>query len=146
MELVEKPFVITEHRARLYHNPATGTLYASPFPTEVAAAGLCGPRLSALVGYLKGHCRMSYTLIQDLLKDVMGLDLSTGQLAKIVQKNSAALEPAYQQLVEALPKQAVLGVEETGHYDQGDLLWTWCFRAQDFAVFRIDPRAAARCS
>ncbi len=46
MELVEKPFVITEHRARLYHNPATGTLYASPFPPEVAAAGLCGPRLS----------------------------------------------------------------------------------------------------
>ncbi len=139
MELVEKPFVITEHRARLYHNPATGTLYASPFPPEVAAAGLCGPRLSALIGYLKGGCRMSYGLIQDLLKDVMGLDLSTGQLAKIVQKNSAALEPAYQQLVAALPKEAVLGVDETGHYDRGKTMWNWCFRAPDFAVFRIDP-------
>ena len=139
MELVEKPFMITEYRARLYRDPATGTIYVSPFPPEVAAAGLCGPRLSAFIGYLKGGCRMSYALIQDLLQDVMGLNLSTGQLAKIVQKTSAALAPAYQQLVQALPKQAVLGVDETGHYDRGQRLWNWCFRAPDFAVFRIDP-------
>jgi transposase len=139
MELVEKPFVITEYRARLYRDPVTGTIYPSPFPPEIAAAGLCGPRLSAFIGYLKGGCRMSYTLIQDLLRDVMGLDLSTGQLAKIVQKTSAALAPAYGQLVEALPQQAVLGVDETGHYDRGKTLWNWCFRAPDCAVFRIDP-------
>jgi transposase len=139
VELAEKPFVVIEHRARLYRDPATGTIYASPFPPEVAAAGLCGPRLSAFIGYLKGGCRMSYALIQDLLQDVMGLDLSTGQLARIVQKTSAALAPAYEQLVAALPKQAVLGVDETGHYDRGKTLWNWCFRAPDFAVFRIAP-------
>lgn len=139
MELVEKPFVITEYRARLYRDPATGTIHPSPFPPQVVAAGLCGPRLSAFIGYLKGGCRMSYALIQDLLRDVMGLDLSTGQLARIVQKTSAALAPAYGQLLAALPKQAVLGVDETGHYDRGKTLWNWCFRAPDFAVFRIDP-------
>jgi transposase len=137
MELVERPFVVTEHQARLYRD-AAGTIYAAPFPPEVAAAGLCGPRLSAFIGYLKGGCRMSYSLIQDLLKDVMGIDLSSGQLARIVQKTSKALAPAYGQLLAALPGQAVLGVDETGHYDRGDTLWTWCFRAPDFAVFRID--------
>lgn len=139
IELVEKPFLITEHKARMYQDPATGTTYASPFPPEVSAAGLCGPRLSAFIGYLKGGCRMSYSLIQDLLRDVMNIDLSTGQLAKIVQKTSTALEPAYEQLVSALPRQEVLGVDETGHYDRGKTLWTWCFRAQDFAAFKIDP-------
>lgn len=138
MELVEKPFLVTEHQARLYKDPATGTIYCAPFPREVAAAGLCGPRLSAFIGYLKGGCRMSISLIQDLLKDVMHIDLSTGYLAKIVHKTSAALAPAYQQLLEALPKQAVLGVDETGHYDRGKTLWNWCFRAPDFAVFKID--------
>lgn len=139
VELAAKLFQVTEHRARLYRDPDTGVIYAAPFPPEVAAAGLCGPRLSALVGYLKGHCRMSYTLIQDFCGEVMVLPISTGQLARVVQKNSAALAGAYQQLLEALPRQKVLGVDETGHYDQGDLLWTWCFRAQDFAVFRIAP-------
>jgi len=138
MELVDKPFRVTEHKARLYRNPATGMVYAAPFPPEVSAAGLCGPRLSALIGYLKGGCRMSYRLIQDLLKDVMTIDLSAGQLAKVVQKTSKALAPAYEQLAAALPAQAVLGVDETGHYDRGKTLWTWCFRAQDFAVFKID--------
>ena len=143
VELAPKLYLVTEHRARLYRDPDTGVIYAAPFPREVAAAGLCGPRLSALVGYLKGHCRMSYTLIQDFCGEVMVLPISTGQLARVVQKNSAALAGAYQQLLEALPKQKVLGVDETGHYDQGDLLWTWCFRAQVFAVFRI---AASRGS
>ena len=139
IELVARPFVVTEYRARLYRDPVTGAIHSAPFPPEVAAGGLCGPRLSAFIGYLKGGCRMSYTLIQDLLRDVMGLDFSTGELVKIVQKTSAALEPAYQQLVEALPRQAVLGVDETGHYDRKEKLWNWCFRAPDFAVFRIAP-------
>jgi transposase len=139
IELVDKPFLVTEHKARMYRDPATGTLYAAPFPTEVSAAGLCGPRLSAFIGYLKGGCRMSYSLIQDLLKDVMAIDLSAGQLAKVVQKTSRALATAYQQMLQALPTQDVLGVDETGHYDRGKTLWTWCFRAKDFAVFRIDP-------
>lgn len=138
MELVEKPFLVTEHQARLYKDPASGTIYCAPFPPEVSAAGLCGPRLSAFIGYLKGGCRMSYSLIQDLLQDVMNIGLSTGQLAKVVHKTSTALAPAYQQLLEALPTQAVLGVDETGHYDRGQTLWNWCFRAPDFAVFKID--------
>jgi transposase len=139
IELVEKPFLVIEHKARMYKDPATGTIGMAPFPREVSAAGLCGPRLSAFMGYLKGSCRMSYSLIQDLLKDVMGIDISSGQVAKIVQKASRALAPAYEQLLKALPQQAVLGVDETGHYDRGKTLWTWCFRAPNFAVFKIDP-------
>ena len=32
-----------------------------------------------------------------------------------------------------------LGVDESGHKDCGDKLWTWCFRAARFTVFHIDP-------
>lgn len=137
VELAPKLFQVTEHRARRYRDPATGRIHTAPLPPEIAAAGLCGPRLSALAGYLKGHCRMSYTLIQDFCREVLALPVSTGQLARVVQKNSAALAGAYRQLLEALPRQKVLGVDETGHRDRGGRLWTWCFRAQDFAVFRI---------
>jgi transposase len=30
-------------------------------------------------------------------------------------------------------------VDETGHKDQGDRMWTWCFRASLFTLFKIDP-------
>lgn len=142
VELLAPPFLITEHRAREYRDPATGQRFVTPLPPEVRRAGLLGPRLSALVAYLKGGCRMSYSRLENFFTDVLGLPISTGQLAKVVQKASAALEPAYGQLLEALPAQEVLGVDETGHQDRGQGMWTWCFRALDFVVFRVlDSRA-----
>ena len=142
VELAEHPFIITAHRAREYRDAATGRIVVAPFPPEVRAAGLLGPRLTAFVAYLKGGCRMSYGLIVTLLADVLGLKVSAGQLAKVVQKSSQALAGAYQQLIEALPAQDYLGIDETGHKDRKQKLWTWCFRAPKFAVFRImDSRA-----
>jgi hypothetical protein len=57
----------------------------------------------------------------------------------LVQKVSASLEATYEELLAALPTQAVLNVDETGHHDQGQRLWTWCFRAPLFTLFKIDP-------
>lgn len=142
VELATQPFIVTEHRAREYRDPVTGRIVVAPFPPAVRAAGLVGPRLTAFIAYLKGGCRMSYGLIATLLADVLGLKVSTGQLAKVVQKSSRALAGAYQQLLSALPAQDYLGIDETGHKDRKQKLWTWCFRAPKFAVFRIiDSRA-----
>ena len=143
VELLARPYRVTEYRARAYYDPATGQTVVAPLPPEVRRAGLLGPRLSALVAYLKGGCRMSYLLIATLLEDVLGLPISTGQLAKVVQKASRALEPAYGQLLGTLPQQEYLGIDETGHTDRGHGMWTWGFRALEFVVFRVlDSRAA----
>lgn len=55
----------------------------------------------------------------------------------MVERVSAALAPAHEQLLEALPQQDRLGVDETGHPDSGRTMWTWCFRADRFAAYRI---------
>ena len=139
IELTERPFVITEHRARKYMNPHTGGTLLAPLPPEVVNGGLVGPKLSALIVYQKSACHMSYTTIQAFLQDVFGIFLSTGHLAKVVQKASAALAGPYDELAGALASQAYLGIDETGHPENGENLWTWCFRADDFTVFHIDP-------
>jgi hypothetical protein len=33
---------------------------------------------------------------------------------------------------------ARLNVDETGHKERGKNLWTWCFRAPQYTLFRID--------
>jgi len=139
IELLERPFVITEHRARRYRCKRTSKIITAALPEEVVQAGLLGPRLSALVAYHKGVCHMSYGTIQTFLGDVFGLLISTGQLAKVVQKASAAVAGAYEQLACALRSEDRVGVDETGHKDNGQGHWTWCFRADDFTVFKIDP-------
>jgi hypothetical protein len=77
--------------------------------------------------------------IRKFLRDVVGVTISRGQLAKLIGKVSAALGGAYQTLLDALPAQRLLNVDETGHKDNGKLWWTWCFRAELFTLFKIEP-------
>ena len=147
VELVEKPYKVTEYRARLYQNLRTGQVLAVPLPPEVRRAGLFGPRLTALVAYQKGACHMSVETIRRFLADVFRLPISHGQVVKTVQKASTALAPCYEQLQHALPQQAYMGIDETGHRERGHGLWSWCFHVpgQDrFTWFHIDPSRGSK--
>ena len=102
-------------------------------------AGLAGPQLTALVAYLKGACHCSFSTIRKFLRDVAGVTISRGQLLKLCGKVGASLDTAYAELVAALPEQERLNIDETGHKENGKRMWTWCFRAPLFTLFRIDP-------
>src|SRR5262249_19717441 len=66
-----------------------------------------------------------------------------GQLSKVIAKVSDAMEQAWRELLDELPSQAVLNVDETGHKDNGERMWTWCFKASLFSLFKIDPTRSA---
>lgn len=112
--------------------------YAS-FDQATTRAGLAGPRLTALVGYLKGACHCSYTTIKRFLRDLFGIKISRGYLAKIIAKVSDSTADAYDDLAKRLPDQTHLNIDETGHKDYKTRMWTWCFRASLFTLFKIDP-------
>ena len=137
VELVEKPLVVTEHRAPKLWCARCRKLQSAQMPPEVRAAGLAGARLTAAVAWMKGSAHASYTTIQTFMADVFGVGLSRGQLVRAVAKVSLALGPVYAELEDALPSQKRLNVDETGHKDRGDDLWTWCFRAALFTLFKI---------
>ena len=52
---------------------------------------------------------------------------------------SRALERPYEELLDDLPEPGVLNVDETGHKQNGQRQWTWCFRAGLYTLFKIDP-------
>ncbi len=139
VEIITQPIRIEEHRGQAYWCPRCQQVHYAPLPGEVIKAGLVGPRLTALVGFLKSVCHASFSTIRKFLRDVVGVTISRGQLAKVVQKVSASLEEPYEELLLALPREARLNVDETGHRDGGDRLWTWCFRAALYTLFRITP-------
>jgi hypothetical protein len=114
-------------------------MHDAPMPATVAKGGLVGPNLTALVAYLKGACHASFSTICKFFLDVLQIKISRGQLAKLVRKASAALAGAYEALLARLPGESRLNVDETGHKDNGKGLWTWCFRAELFTLFKIDP-------
>jgi len=143
-ELVAQPIVLHAHQAQAYWCPDCQQIHYASLPAAVRQGGLVGPNLTAMIGYLKGGCHTSYTTIQSFLTDVMGRPLSTGMLAKVVQKVSDALASPYQEVWKALRNQETLNVDETGHPENGRSLWNWVFRAPDFTVFSIEESRSAQ--
>jgi transposase len=147
VELPRKLFYVTEHRARRYRCVQTGRIITAPLPPEVVKGGWMGPRLSTLACYLKGVCHGSYRTVHRFFSEVLGLDLSVGLLAKAIRKMTVALGDSYQELIDALPRQPVLGLDETGLRHCGDGHWVWCAHApgpEGLTCFAIDPSRGSR--
>ncbi len=139
VELIAKPVEIIEHRAKGGWCRRCKKVVHAPLPAAVQKGGLLGPQLTALVAYLKGVCHASFSTMRKYFRDVLTLPISRGQLAKVINKVSAAMEPAYESLRARLPLQPQLNVDETGHKNNGKAHWTWCFRAELYTLFKIDP-------
>jgi transposase len=139
VDLEQPPLRIEQHTCPEYWCAHCQASCWAPLPGPIQQGGLVGPRLTALIAYLKGACHASFSTIRQFLRDVAGLVISRGQLSKVVGKVARALEQPYQELLRHLPQEAVLNVDETGHKDRGERWWTWCFRAALYTLFKIDP-------
>ena len=86
---------------------------------------------------IASHC--SFSTIRKFLQDVVGVRISRGQLRTVCGKVARSLDRPYQDLLAALPEQERLNVDETGHKENKVAMWTWCFKAPLFTLFKIDP-------
>jgi len=144
VEIRETPTIVTEHRGLAYWCPQCQKLHCATIPEAVLKAGLFGPRLTALVAFMKGVCHASFSTIRKFLRDVVGVPVCRGYLVKVIAKVSESLAPAYAELFQRLPGEAVLNIDETGHKENGEKFWTWCFRAQLYTLFRIDKSRGSK--
>src|SRR5207249_950566 len=139
VDIAAVPLEIHEHRSHPGWCPCCQKACYAPLPRSIERGGLAGLRLTTLIAYLKGACHASYATIRKFIRDVIGLTISRGQLAKIIAKVSRALEQPYEELFRNLPDQEQLNVDETGHKQNGQPQWIWCFRAGLYTLFKIDP-------
>jgi transposase len=143
VEIAAVPSEIHEYRSHPGWCPHCRKECYAPFPLSIERGGLTGPRLTTVIAYLKGACHASFSTIRKFIRDVIDVTISRGQLSKIIGKVSRALERPYQELLEDLPSQDALNVDETGHKRNGQQQWTWCFRAALYTLFKIDPTRSA---
>lgn len=139
VELPPVPVGIEQHESLPQRCERCQKTFYPQFPEELRKAGLVGPRLTALVGFLKGACHLSYGSIRKYFRDVIGVQISRGMLRKLVGKVSDSLAEPYEALLAMLPREDRLNVDETGHKENGQRMWTWCFRAYLYTVYKISP-------
>ena len=137
VEIIKKPIYIEQHTSLCYWCEHCQKFHYAPMPAHIEKGQLIGPHLTAVIAYMKGGCHCSFSTIRKFLRDIVGITVSRGQLSKLIQKASAAFEQAYNELLEYLPNEAKLNVDETGHKENKKRFWTWCFRADTYTLFKI---------
>lgn len=144
INLPKKLIHVTDHHVRLYQTP-TGRIVKAKLPASIRKAGLFALPLQAMTGYFKARCHMSYSTLRNCLMEVFGLPVSVGYLTKVCTKTlSTALQPAYAEVAMAIHNAAIVGTDETGHNDAGQLHWVWCQQDREAAFFHISDSRGSK--
>jgi len=144
VELIEVPLIKEEHRSYPVWCAKCGKIHYMPFPPEVYKEGLFKERLTSLVAYMKNVCHASFSTIRKYIRDVLGEKVSRGYLRKLIEKVGLSLEAPYNELLDRLPLETTVNVDETGHKENGDRFWTWVFRAELYVLFKIDKSRGSK--
>jgi transposase len=132
---------IIEYQCHKVVCPKCGESTRAPLPEE--AKGQFGPQLTALIAYMTVVCRMPRRVVETLLAQVMGIEISLGSTQKCWEEASLAVLTPCQELEQQLKDQPVLNVDETGWRTNGDKRYLWAFVAARFVVYTV---AASRGS
>ena len=62
----------------------------------------------------------------------------------MIEKVSQSLEAPYTELLNRLPFERIVNVDETGHKENGDRFWTWVFKAEMYVLFKIDKSRGSK--
>ena len=144
VELIEVPLIREEHRSYPVWCAKCGKIHYMSFPPEVLKEGLFRARLTSLVAYMKNVCHASFSTIRKYIRDVLREKVSRGYLRKLIEKVSMSLEGPYNELLDRLPLETIVNVDETGHKENGERFWTWVFKADLYVLFKIDKSRGSK--
>jgi hypothetical protein len=112
-----------------------GQATRAPLPEPIR--GNFGPQLTALIAYWTVVCRLPRRLVEAMLADVLGIEISLGSTQKAWEEVSQAVERPHGQLQEQLVHEAVLNVDETGWRTNGAKRWIWALVAPQFVFYVV---------
>jgi hypothetical protein len=115
--------------------PECGESTRASLPQE--ATGHFGAQLTALIAYLTVVCRMPRRVVEALLGQVLGIDISLGSTQKCWEEASQAVAAPCQELEKHLQNEPVLNVDETGWRTNGDKRFLWAFVAARYVVYTV---------
>lgn len=144
LEIQETVVRKEEHRSYPVWCARCQKVHYHPFPAAAVKEGLFKERLTALITYMKAVDHASFSTIRKFIRDVLGEKVARGYLRKVIAKASAALDAPYGELLDRLPLEPLLHVDETGHKEKGAKFWTWVFRAELYVLFKIDKTRGSK--
>jgi len=103
-----------------------------------------GPRLAAMVVYLKHEQHLSYERVTQLCQDLFGVAMSEGGASALVQRAGAAAQPVAAAIGTEVAQSAVISSDETSARVAGRTWWQWVFRSVVGVYFLIRASRGAK--
>ncbi len=144
VEIQEIPIVKEEHVSYPMWCENCQKIHYGPFPPEVIKEGLFKERMTVLVAYMKHVCHASFSTIRKFIRDITSIKVSRGYLRKVVEKVGRSLQMPYEELLNRIPFEKTVNVDESGHKENGGKFWTWVFRAELYVLFKIDKSRGSK--
>ena len=127
---------ITEYQGQARTCSCCGEVTRATIPAEIRAHSV-GPRLTGVLSYFTGAQGISKRAVEEISTTIFDADIALGTVSNLEQEVCAALEPIYQEALEAVRAAAVKNVDETGWKEAGRKRWLWVAATATVVVFMI---------
>ncbi len=141
-ELPQIKPLVTEYQRHRLCCPHCHETTCAELPSGVPSSQ-AGCRLVAFTALLMGCFRQSKRRVALFLEQVLDQPCSPGWVVKLQNQATAALQPTYKELVDQLPTQEVLGIDESPTKESRAKAWLWTCVARQFTVFAQRTTRAA---
>ena len=135
---------IIEYQCHCVTCPKCGEGTRAAIPEE--ATGHFGPQLTALIVYLTVVCRMPRRVVEAMLQQALGIDISLGSTQKCWEEASRSVAAPCGELEQRLKDEPVLNADETGWRTNGDKRFLWVFLAAQYVVYTIEATRSSEVS
>jgi transposase len=132
--------LVQEHQAERKQCPSCHQITAVPFPAGVDAPIQYGMRLGAIAVYLVQQQLLPWARACEVLADLLGVPISEGTLASLIERCAENLSEVEEHLKEALVKADVLHQDETGLYVKGVRYWMHVACTAHLTHYAVHPK------
>ena len=126
---------VEEHQLEVKDCPHCGATTVGECPAHVSQPVQYGSRIQAMEVYLRNFALVPFARTAQIFKDLFGVSLSAGTLAKTEQKASGALVDVVEEIKQRILAEKVRHLDETGFSFNGKLAWMHGASTGEYSYF-----------
>jgi len=140
-DLPEPGMVVTEHQVTVKICPACEAECKGALPPDVSAAPVqYGPRVRALLVYLRVYQLLPYERLSALCRDAFGLPVSKATIEAAEVEADGHLQPFVEEVAAQLRAAPVAHADETGFRVQGRTRWLHVLATEGLTLYHVDDK------
>ncbi len=140
-DLPEPRMVVSEHQVDVKICPACEAQCKGELPPQVSAAPVqYGPRVRALVVYLRVYQLLPYERISALCRDAFGLSVSKATIEAVTLEADGNLQPFVDEVAAQLRAAPVAHADETGLRVAGRTRWLHVVATAGLTLYHVDDK------